>query len=73
MERYLSNTKSLKLSPQPYLANDVLLVLHYNSLAMEEPLKVDVWLVFSDIHQLQQKIDPFLALSVKYLLVKFTL
>ena len=39
---------------------------------MEEPLKVDVWLVSSDIYQLQQKIDPFLALGVKYLLVKFT-
>ena len=39
---------------------------------MEEPLKVDVWLASSDIYQLQQKIDPFLALLVKYMLVKFT-
>ena len=55
------------------MANDVLSVLHQNtSLAMDEPLKVDVWLVSSDIYQLQQKINPFLAVSVKYLLVKFT-
>ena len=55
------------------MVNDVLLVLHYNiSLAIKEPLK-DVWLVSSDIYQLQQQINPFLALSVKYLHVKFTL
>ena len=64
---------SLKLSLQPHMVNDVLLVLHYNtSFAMEEPLK-DVWLVSGDIYQLQQKINPFFALSVKYLHVKFTL
>ena len=55
------------------MVNDVLSVLHYNtSLAVEELLKVDVWVVSSDIYQLQQKIDPFPALNVKCLWVKFT-